>query len=90
MHLALKNELDLAPDKITSVICGQIFAGGSVECIFETAVKGMGLDYFIALSILGDPSVDPEPVLTEGSTQIIMTEQFVSFSGTITFNPFLA
>ena len=86
MYLAVKNESE--KEKVRSTIgLVKYWLPDIAECTFETATKELGLECLIALSNLGSLSKDQEADLSQGSTDIQMTEQFFTLSGPVTFTP---
>ena len=57
------------------------------ELRFEIATKELGMECLIALSNLGNLGKDQELDMTVGATEIQMTEQFFTLSGSVTLTP---
>ena len=83
MYSAVKNESE--KEKVRSTIgLVEYLLPDIAERTLETATKELGLECLIALSNLGNLSKHQE---ADGSTDIQMTEQFFTLSGSVTFTP---
>ena len=86
VYLAVKNESEI--DKLRSTIGFMKYLLTEIaEHTYETATKELGMESLIAFSNLGNFSKDDEPDLSQGSTEIQMTEQFFTLSGSLTVIP---
>ena len=86
MYSTVKN--DSEKEKVRSTIgLVKYLLPDIAERTLETATQELGLECLIALSNLGNISKEQETDLSQGSTDIHMTEQFFTLSGPVTFTP---